>query len=241
MIGRSLRFVLPIFMILSICSVSAQQSEFLVGHWSFDEGEGDVVEDKSGQGNDGTITGEVEWIEGQLNSAVEFTAGANVEIADSDVLRDMDGYTVAMWVMLNELAPAWNHLFEKDGSYAMTVNTAGGDFRFTPNSSKVWFESKYKVDLGEWYYIAMTSDGSTSTFYVDGQKVQEAEEPVVFNTNPINIGHVAPYTVNGAVDEVKFWATVLTEDEIVVSMKGDLAITSPSESLLATWASVKSE
>jgi hypothetical protein len=224
--------------ILLVPPAISQQDAFLVGYWSFDE-EGDVVEDQSGNGNDGTVSGDVNWVAGKFGTAIEFAPGANITIADSDTLRDMDEYTIAMWIKLNEFAPDWNHLFEKDGSYGITVNTAGGDFRFTPNSSKVWIESTVKVETDTWYYITLKTDGSSVFFYVDGKEVAKSDEPVVFNANVINIAHSAPYTVDGAFDEVKFWAKALTEDEIKAAMSGNVAVPPMDQSLSTTWAHTK--
>lgn len=227
-----------ILVILFIQPAISQQDAALVGYWSFDV-EDDVVEDMSGNGNDGTITGDVSWVEGKIGSALEFTPGANVEIPDSDTLRDMDAYTIAMWVKLNEFAPAWNHIFEKDGSYAITMNTGGGDFRFTPNSSVVWVETGVAVDEGTWYYLTLRANADSVSFYVDGVKEGETNEPIAYNTNAINIGHSDPYTVDGVIDEVKFWATALTVDEIKVAMAGSAAVSASYQSLLTTWASMK--
>ena len=215
-----------------------QQEDFLMGYWAFDEGKGDTAEDKSGNGNDGKIHGKVEWVDGQFNKALLFTPGGNVEIKDSDTLRDMKVLTIAMWVYFNDLAPAWNHLFEKDGSYGITVNTAGGDFRYSPNSSKVWVESKVKVEKKKWYYITMSWDGAITLFYVNGEKKSDTKEPFVFNNNNINIAHSSPYTVDGIIDEVKFWAKALSPAEIETAMKGGAAV-SPLAKLATTWSSIK--
>ncbi|MBD3182328.1 hypothetical protein GF312_08550 [Candidatus Poribacteria bacterium] len=227
---------LSIFMIVN--TASSQQDEFLVGYWSFDQGE-DVVEDQSGNGNDGTITGDVNWIEGKSGTALEFTAGANVEIPDSDSLRDMDEYTIAFWFRLNEFAPEWNHLFEKDGSYGITINSGAEDLRFTPNSSKVWIESGAKVKTDIWYYITMKTDGTSVYFYVDGNEETKFDEPVVFTNNSVNIAHAAPYTVNGAYDEVKIWAKALTEDEIKIAMTGASPVLATDLSFISLWSKIR--
>lgn len=227
-----------ILAVLFIQPAISQQDAALVGYWSFDV-EDDVVEDMSGNGNDGTITGDVSWVEGKIGSALEFTPGANITIPDSDTLRDMDAYTIAMWIRINEFAPAWNHLFEKDGSYAITINTGGGDFRFTPESSRVWIETGFKVETDTWYYITIKADGDSIFFYVDGEEEAKADEPITFNGNAINIAHSPAYTVDGAFDEVKFWATALTVDEIKVAMAGSAAVSASDQSLLTTWASMK--
>ena len=229
-----------IFAVFLISPAMSQQEEFLVGYWSFDE-EGDVVEDQSGKGNNGVINGEVKWVDGKMNKALEFTPGANIQIPDSDTLRDMDEYTIAMWVKLNEFAPAWNHLFEKDGSYGITMNTGGGDFRYTPNSSKVWIETKKKIELDTWYYLTMKWNGSEVSFYIDGVEEGKSDEPVAFNANPINIAHSDPYTVEGVIDEVKFWAKALTVDEIKVAMMGNAAVAPLCGKLVTTWAYIRSK
>ncbi len=44
----------------------------LVGHWRFDEGTGDTVNDSSGNGNHGTLIDSVEWTTGQIGGALKF-------------------------------------------------------------------------------------------------------------------------------------------------------------------------
>ena len=237
----SVNILIPALISLFVSPAISQQDAFLVGYWAFEEGSGDTVEDMSGNGNNGVINGDANWVEGMMGTALEFTPGANVTIPDSDSLRDMAEYTIGMWVKINEFAPEWNHLFEKDGSYGITINTGGGDFRYTPNSSKVWIESKHQVDTDTWYYITMKWDGSAISFYVDGDETSQSDEPAVFNTNVVNIAHSSPYTVDGAFDEVKIWSKALTPEEISVAMKGKLAVGASGSKLATTWAAAKSE
>jgi hypothetical protein len=52
--------------------VQAQENE-LVAEWHFDEGEGNIVKDSSGNGNDGTIYGAT-WVDGKFGKALSFDA-----------------------------------------------------------------------------------------------------------------------------------------------------------------------
>jgi hypothetical protein len=140
---------------------------------------------------------------------------------------------------MNELSPDWNHLFEKDGSYGITINSGAGDFRFTPNSGKVWIESKFKVNTDKWYYITMTASNDAIEFYVNANKEAEGKEAIVFNNSPVNIAHGPSYPVNGAFDEVKLWSVALTPAEIKVAMEGNASVDS-SNKLISTWALMKS-
>ena len=231
--------VMGLLTIFFVSTALSQQADSLVGYWSFDEGKGDTVKDQTKNANDGAIKGSVKWIDGKFGKAIEFAPGAYAEIPDSKSMKGMDSYTVAMWVKMNNLSADWNHLFERDGSYGITINSGGGDFRFTPNSGKVWAESKFKVKTGVWYYITMTADKNAVTFYVDGAKQADLKETIVYTDVSVTIGHGPSYPVDGAFDEVKFWATALTADEVKVAMKGDLAVMTPKEKLATTWAFVK--
>ena len=225
--------------IFFVSTALSQQVDSLVGYWSFDEGKGDTVKDQTKNANDGAIKGSANWIDGKFGKAIEFAPGAYAEIPDSKSLKNMDSYTVAMWVKMNNLSADWNHLFERDGSYGITINSGGDDFRFTPNSGKVWAESKFKVKTDVWYYITMTADKNAVTFYVDGAKQADLKEAIVYTDVSVTIGHGPTYPVDGAFDEVKFWAIALTADEVKVAMKGDLAVMMPKEKLATTWAFVK--
>lgn len=239
---KNASFILGVMGLLTIFFVStaiSQQVDSLVGYWSFDEGKGDTVKDQTKNANDGAIKGSAKWIDGKVGKAIEFTPGAYVEIPDSKSLKGMDAYTIAFWVKMNNLSADWNHLFERDGSYGITINSGGGDFRFTPNSGKVWAESKFKVKTDVWYYITMTADKNAVTFYVDGAKQADLKETIIYTDVSVTIGHGPSYPVDGAFDEVKFWAIALTADEVKVALKGDLAVMTPKEKLTTTWAFVK--
>ncbi len=56
---------------LSFCA-SPGQAGPLVGYWSFDSIQGTLVPDQSGSGNDGTIKGAPQQIDGPLGKALQF-------------------------------------------------------------------------------------------------------------------------------------------------------------------------
>ena len=57
--------------------ISSYNSEKeLVAYYSFDEGEGNVLHDLSGNGNDGTIYG-AKWVDGKYGKALEFDGRNN--------------------------------------------------------------------------------------------------------------------------------------------------------------------
>ena len=68
-----------------------------VGMWLFDEDEGDIAEDSSEKGNDGTIQNS-EWIDGKFGKALELDgATSSVEIAlDVDLNKDQT-FSMSCW------------------------------------------------------------------------------------------------------------------------------------------------
>ncbi len=50
----------------------------LVGHWKLDEGSGDVAHDSSGNGNDGNLVGNPQWVAGKIGGALEFDGTGSI-------------------------------------------------------------------------------------------------------------------------------------------------------------------
>ena len=83
--------VLVSFVLVLSLAVSTQAD--LVGYWSFDEGFGTVAFDASGNGFDGTLTGDPQWVTGQVGGALEFDGDDSVEIPHNDLLSITDEIT----------------------------------------------------------------------------------------------------------------------------------------------------
>jgi len=76
----------------------------LVGHWTLDDGEGEVATDSSGLGNDAEVLGR--WVTGQFGTCV-FTGGipGAVTIKDGPLVRfGMSDFSMSFWVKPD----AWN-------------------------------------------------------------------------------------------------------------------------------------
>ena len=52
--------------------VNGSLTEGLVGWWKFDETDGNVASDSSGNGNDGNLTNGPTWTEGKIGGALSF-------------------------------------------------------------------------------------------------------------------------------------------------------------------------
>jgi hypothetical protein len=60
----------------------------VLGAWLLDEGTGNIAEDASGNGNDGTLMGAPNWVAGQSGSALGFTgSGTYVDCGNDESLN----------------------------------------------------------------------------------------------------------------------------------------------------------
>jgi len=64
----------------------------LIGHWTFDEGAGTVAADSSSYGNDGTLGGDPQWVDGILGGALELD-GNDDYVAIDGIADDLTANT----------------------------------------------------------------------------------------------------------------------------------------------------
>jgi len=91
------KLILPVVVALALVAGSAQAD--LVGHWTFDEGEGTIAYDSSGNDHHGTLQGDPQWVTGNIGGALEFDGtGDYVEVPDSEGLHLWERFTLAAWI-----------------------------------------------------------------------------------------------------------------------------------------------
>jgi len=196
----------------------------LVGYWSFDEGQGTVVHDQSGSGNDGTINGAPLWIEGPFGKALQLNGISDyVDCGNAESLNITDKLTVSAWVKTVDAGePAegqlggQNHYVSKDNSYQFKHRTNLLIFAIWdggPYATRISIDNSFN---GEWHHVVGTYDGSVLKTYVDGKLEGEASHvgSIDLNGRNVNIGkNPAQNDQNfeGAIDEVMIYARDLSE------------------------------
>lgn len=133
----------------------------LVGYWLFNEGSGNIIQDLSGNGNDGVITNAT-WRPGNHGSALDFVASENDNVITLPDMTSLftDEATLIMWLKANN-DPA--------------VSGFGGAFRFGTSASKNHYpyidgnlyvdtfrDDRFSVgdvgiDTSEWHQLAITN------------------------------------------------------------------------------------
>lgn len=239
-----------------VFSSYAIDEKIIVGIWLFDENEGNVVEDASGNGHEGEIMGNVEWVEGKFGPALEFGKGDSYVLIPHDDSLNLKTFSITAWVNLVNLG-AYAGIVEKfdEGdirSFYLDVNPDGklyGGFKGENGWNSCMAE---KVTDEKWHHVAVTYDMKKLLVYIDGDSSsgemslgEEGIEPLL-NTAPVYIG--GPATGGGGpnqgiIDEVGIFNDALTEADVNDIMKNGfeqsvLAVES-SGKLAVTWGSIK--
>lgn len=210
-----------IFILISICARVQAQEKNLAAHWSFDEVEGNFVKDLSGNGNDATINGKYEQVEGISNKAIECTGSTVINCGKGESLRIPQDITTEFWIQptedigpndsrINVLYMLWGPMFAfctgwgPDG--ALTYWYDG------PNPKPTIHSKTTKWEKDTWYYIVGTYDGSISKLYVNAEVEAsiDAEGDIKKREEPLKIGQ----DYIGIIDEVKIHSRAFSEQEI---------------------------
>jgi hypothetical protein len=239
--------------VLSLAGAGQAQDPALVGWWTFDEGTGAIAADSSGNGNDGTLNGPVEWTdEGKIGGAMKFTGPYNyVQIQDSPSLDMTQEITIAAWIN-----PSWtgnNRIMQKssgggDNQYRLLKEWGDNMVFHLPGLSPDRLEFVGLPPIGEWTHLAAVYDRSRMIVYYNGEIAGEQESSGNLGTSDgtlcIGTKHeTAPAgdEYNGMLDDVRIYNRGLSQSEISV-LGGDPKAHAPSPADRAihedTWATL---
>jgi len=200
----------------------------LIGWWKFDEGNGTMALDASGNGNNGTIRNGT-WSIGRVGNALQM-AGNNqgiVTIPLSDSLRSTaDSVTVMGWAyrtaehnvdLVGHAYPFMFLGFHGPRFKWQIANTDGKKF-------SCYADPKYLAALDRWFHLAGTYDGRALRLYVDGVEIcskwRWLSRPMAMPDAPFTIsgylndsGEIVD-EITGKIDEVRICNRVLNDEEI---------------------------
>lgn len=243
-----------IFLLAPALIASAQVApEDFVGVWLLDEGRGDFVEDATGNGNDGIMTG-ADWTDGKFGNALHFDAAGEVKIESTERLNLGDEFTMMAYFYADATVD-WHQIVAKDGEYLLRIDPPSEGTRM---SAFVMLDggwepraSAFVPETETWYHFAATysSDDGTLIVYVDGVKAGQSARvgKPAGNVNPVTFGHWGGGSrFQGIIDEVAILDVALEERDIAdIAQQGLSEILGGGQSvqpvgkLTTSWANVK--
>ena len=243
-----------VMLMAGACLFSYAQDEHTVALYTFETGNGKVVKDLSGKGNDGTLMG-AKWGEGNPGGGLVFGGNAPrdfVEIPDSDSLDLVEGLTVEMWLYLNAWSTAGGTGATKELAYKVGPRSDKKVLIRMTTTANAWGAAvaagQTDMPLKKWVHIAGTYDAKSGVgkIYIDGVLDGEGKigGDLVPNDDVLWLGRGAGPFLDGQMDEVRISNIARTEQEIQALMdkgiEGVLAV-APEDKLATTWGALKSK
>jgi hypothetical protein len=221
--------------------------EGMVFLMTFDEGQGGIVHDLSGFGNDGTVEGKEDWIEGRFGKAFHLDGSTYITVPNNNPLGKLTHpMSVGFWTNPDALG-GWQQVVEMDGD-------AGWKMGFHDSHCLVWttyhvqdFITSTPIDMEVWTHGVSTWDGSEAIVYINGEP-----EPTIPGAGVINVENEPSLDIGyrrtsaaswytGGIDELFIFDRVIDEDEVKQIMNGfaDMLALEPIEKAATTWGHVK--
>ena len=203
----------------------------IVAYWSFDN-TSNPGRDDSGNGNDGTLIGDTNCVDGIAGKGLYFDGnGDYVDVPSSNDLSfnsPSQAFSTSCWIRPDTITPVVQAILENEDDYLVSIDE--GLLRYRKSDSgnlyhNVWQSTNPEISAGSWSHIAITYDGTGAggtKMYVNGE-----EKPVTTHSydgggsasgDDFAIGIRAydfasePY--GGEIDEVRIYNRVLTTTEI---------------------------
>jgi hypothetical protein len=246
-------------------SINAAVAE-LIAYWPFEEGQGTTTADITGNGNDGTFNGSIEWVPGYIGKAVSFdTAGERIVVGPLDPTAENNAMTLAAWINWE----GEGHSIEQQGIIGKRVGwdpgtgvkwfwqtNPAGDLLFRADNagggdSMGWGNNLLVDYANEWVHVALTWDDGAAIQYINAGEVSTGNVNFIDTADdtPMTIGCVqSDYTETfvGTIDDVRIFNNALSVDEIQNVMMGEFPAAykpDPADGAihLDTWVSVSWE
>ena len=227
---KKLIYLVSFVLVLSLVrSASAE----LVGYWKFDEGSGTTAYDSSGNGLDGNLNGDPQWVEGQLGGALEFDGTDDyVSVPSSSSLQLTSALTIAGWIKAdswdsgNDVDPIARKGDGNPNNYQLAVVDGRATLYLDGGEADDdGFEGNTPLNTGQWYHVAATWDGLTVRIYVDGVIDNDPSDlhgdPIGTDTRPFYIGgRSGTDLLDGTLDDIRIYNRALTAEEVQWVMMG---------------------
>jgi len=200
-----------------------------VASYGFDEGSGTAVNDRSGSGNRGTLSGATWTTAGKVRGGLNFD-GVNdlVTVPDTPALRLTTGMTVDAWIRPTA-ASTWATVALKEHPSGFAYALYGADAQgraagYINNGADRVAAATSATPTNAWSHVAVTHDGANLRFYVNGTLVRTTAVTgaIASSTAPLRIGGNTVWGewFAGTIDELNIYNRALSATEITQDMAG---------------------
>lgn len=196
----------------------------LVGYWSFNGPDisGTTAYDRSGQGNNGTLTNGPTQAIGKVGQALNFDGVDDYVVVGSlSNPPSINAITMSSWIYWKSSTESYNTILENYGGssgYGILLRSDQKIASYFNNSGGYIDGGGSSVPFNTWTHIVSTYDGANVKIYINGVLDQTLGWVGSFSNNTnLRIGHDqfgAGRYFNGAIDDVRIYNRALSASEV---------------------------
>ena len=196
----------------------------LVGYWSFNGPDisGTTAYDRSGQGNNGTLTNGPTQAIGKVGQALSFDGVDDYVVVGSlSNPPSINAITMSSWIYWKSSTESYNTILENYGGssgYGILLRSDQKIASYFNDSGGYIDGGGSSVPFNTWTHIVSTYDGANVKIYINGVLDQTLGWVGSFSNNTnLRIGHDqfgAGRYFNGAIDDVRIYNRALSASEV---------------------------
>ena len=192
----------------------------LVAWWKFDEANGTVAYDSSGNDLDGTTNGNPPWVSGKIGGALSFN-GSN-QFVSLPAIPKIAGSVAKSLCFFHKPESNVQRSIVSLGSASNNkrfciFQDSNNKYRFVGHSNDLFFDVTMNL---LWQHVAAVYETNLLKFYIDGSLAEE-ESIIGLNTSAEDHGRIAKNSspksdeyYKGLIDEVRIYDRALTAAEV---------------------------
>ena len=211
-----------------------------VGYWQFDEDDGKIAKDNSGNENNGSIDdtepgnqdGAIlpQFVNGRFGNALEFDGKDDrILVPDSPSLSITKDITISIWLKFTKLPSATKNypIVKKrktsSDSYQLSIKDTGEPRWTIDTGTPISVDGNTPLNDGQWHFITTTWDGSKLSVYLDGRLdctpvgvvgvMQDTGDDIGIGWHNGEVGTSWEY-YNGSLDEIAIFNRAKSANEI---------------------------
>jgi hypothetical protein len=210
-------------LVLGLCPFACAD---LVVRWAFEEGQGAVVTDTTGNGNDGAFQGSPEWVAGKDGGGLHFRGDASSDFVAytlPDGASVWTAGTVAIWVKADVVgqdvwsAPFTNHTPNSAGVQLDVDGGNPGNYRINPGGIV------FGPCTTDWIHLTLAWENDAASLYYNGQLATTAtlsDSQRTFNEFAVGTNRAHNNWFESTVDDFRVYDNALTAQEVLDVMAG---------------------
>lgn len=252
--GLYFALIAAIFALCTAIGYAQDVDDSLVLYLSFDQLDGNKVEDHSNHGNHGETQGNPQLADGKFGSALEFNGVDDwVVVPHEEILTVEEDVTVMAWINTERHegpgGQRWQGILAKSNgprSYSFYTEIPSTGLHFSVGGSGS--VSTGTVELNVWEHVVAVIEDKAHKYYINGEPAGEFPgknpPPGKADTADVVIGktHEGSREFLGLIDEVRIWNRALTEDEVNEQMNSgfdEIFAVEARDKLATTWGKLK--